>query len=91
MNKVERIARWIWSKKVVKEGVLLIVSAVVVTLALQLNDLLAILNSSDVPPLNEIKAWVSGTVVAVLVTGVKQAVVYFLQLASRNRTSTFAP
>jgi hypothetical protein len=67
----------LWTKPVVREGVLLIVSSVAVTLTLQLGDLLRILET-DPDPLTGIGPWFEGAWTAVLLTAIKQAVVYLI-------------
>lgn len=84
------IARAIWKNAIIREGLLLVVTSVAVTLALSASDLADALQVSDAP-LREIKTWASGAWVAVLVTGLKQGTVYVLTKLGRIPSSPSPP
>lgn len=72
---VVRTARKIWSNGLLREGGLLIVTAVAVNLATQLSSLLTILDT-DPEPLNSLAGWVMSTLSSILLTAIRQAVVF---------------
>lgn len=79
---MEKLANKIWTNPLIREGVLLVVASVAVTLALGASDLADVLKTSE-SPLNEIKTWANGIWVAVLVTALKQGAVFVLTKLGR--------
>lgn len=79
---MKELFRNIWLSPVLREFVLLIASSVAVLFSLQGLDLLSILDEST-DPIKDLTVWLGSFLAAVLITVIKQTVVWLLTKAAK--------
>lgn len=86
MDKLERIFKFIWTRPIVREFLLLVATAVALQLAIDMGSLLSVLDTS-LHPFTDISAWTISTASSVFLTAFRQSLVWAITKLGKVATS----